>query len=119
MGFLTTVTIRNDYLGRYEEDAAQLGLDILGGMSDAQLHHRATRNFNGIVVQPSFHADDHQVFLHKGNTLMNVTAYSNDLVDLYEKMPDVAEDYVKRLNQMARDSRECLKRLKEKKKGKV
>lgn len=119
MGFLTTVTIRNDCLSRYEEDAPQLGLDILKGMTEASRTHRASRNLSSLIVQPSFHADDHQVFLHKGNTLMNVTAYSNDLKDLYEKMPEVAEDYVKRLNQMARDSRECLKRLKEEKKEKV
>lgn len=80
---------------------------------------RATRSCSSLIVQPSFHADDHQVFLHMGNTVLNVTAYSHDLVGLYEKMPDVAEDYVKRLNQMARDSRECLKRLKENKKEKV
>lgn len=119
MGLLTTVTIRNDCLYIYEHDPKGLGSDILMGIEETRRTRRATRSCSSLIVQPSFHADDHQVFLHKGNTVLNVTAYGHDLVGLYEKMPDVAEDYVKRLNQMARDSRECLKRLKEKNKEKV
>ena len=118
MGFLTTVTIRNDYLWRFEADPKILGLEILDGMSKTSLSHMATNQLSsGTIVQPSFHADNHQIFLHWGNTVINVTAHNKDLERLYNEVsPAIAEEVVKVLNNMARDSRAYLRKLKEQKK---
>lgn len=116
MGFLTTVTIRNDRLHEYEQDPKQLGLDILKGMEQAQLNYRTNKQCSRIIVQPSFHADNHQIFLHWGNSVTNVTAYGNDLKHIYQTSPDIAEELVKKLNSMARESREYLRKLRDEKK---
>ena len=77
MGYLTTITFYNDAaseLKKYPEEVSQ-------GIYDAQNGIQINRGFNyfpvgchtnPVIIQKPRHADDHTLYLHAGNTVIDV-----------------------------------------------
>lgn len=124
MGYLTTVMLRNDCAHNFREDPKQLGERILDGMDRANREHKSVDaafvvgkgiNCNPIEVQPSRHADDHQVYVHYGNTVFNINPWCEDFKELVGRNPDCAESFVKVAERMVK---ECKAKIKESKAAK-
>lgn len=117
MGFLTTIVIHNDALGAFEADPLKFGQTILAGIGAAGVTGKATdMGFSGyanyIEVHPPRHADDTTVYLHSGNGVYNLNPYNKDMAELIERMPDVAESFIKKAQAIVNDAK---RKLKEKK----
>jgi hypothetical protein len=100
MGFITVVVLHNDAMGEFEKNPTKFGEAILDGVKRAQLSHREESvpigsYANYIHVHPSRHADDHTLFLNKGNSVTNLNAYDLDFRDLVKRLPEVAEEFLK------------------------
>ena len=108
MGYLTTVTVYND------------GLHLLRGHSQdfcEKLYNAACKqeqtNFgvgyfaNFASVQRSRHADDHTIYVHMGNTVTEVSPYSQQ----FKKIANHHPEFAKRLVQFLEQELEDLKKM--------
>lgn len=105
MGYLTTITIRNDCLDalkKHPQEFADRVYDACTSMEGGSfpLGHYC----NPVEVQRCRHADDHTTYVHMGNTITEVNPFSKDFEQLAERCPEFAdrlvrflEDEVKRL----------------------
>lgn len=92
MGFLTTITLRNDKLHDMEANPEAFARDLFAAIDKANEHHMAYDLDNRFIVQPSRHADDHAIFVHKGNSVLDITGRRMDKVT--KELPEVAKEYV-------------------------
>ncbi len=92
MGFLTTVTIRHDFLGKYEDDPALLGEDILDGMAHAARECLTYRG-NSLIVHPSHHADGPILYLNYNGGSKQLTY--REIEEAAKKDPDMAREHIK------------------------
>ncbi len=97
MGFLTTVTIKNDRLHEFNTDRAAFCNALFEAMNQANAEHSAVSVCGGyLTVQPSRHADDHTVFLHSGNTVFDLNGYGEAFEELMASNPKHARELIKR-----------------------
>lgn len=91
MGYLTTITIYNDSLGKFEQDPKAFGEAILKGIYQAQDSQKEA-SMGGIICQPPRHADDNTLYLHYGNTVTDLNC--REFQSLCSIRPDVAKTFV-------------------------
>jgi hypothetical protein len=118
MGFLTTITIRNDHCDGIRDKPLEFAEDVyqacLGnttrtvGGKEVRLGSCA----NGIILQRPRHADDHAIYVHRGNTVQIMSPYDKETKELLTRCP---EFFDKCLKQMREDVRELTKMQKERK----
>lgn len=92
MGFLTTITLHNDYLHDMRANPERFARELFEAIDRAN-YERSPHYSGGITVQPSRHADDHAVFVHYGNTVLDITGKRMERAAT--ELPDVARSYVK------------------------
>lgn len=117
MGYLTTFTIYNDGIDRIRDNAQELADKIyeaateVGGTRGGVDMDIAIGSFcNLIKVQKPRHADDHTIYVHMGNTVCEMSAYSEQTLKIMIQHPAFFE---KMLDEMARQCRMLKKQLKE------
>jgi hypothetical protein len=81
MGFLTTITIYNDSFDLFQKNPEEFGRTLVKAISENSSSSCAKDvsfgyHCNAISLQPSKHADDNTVYLHSGNCVVDVGAYS-------------------------------------------
>lgn len=106
MGYLTTITFRNDSadtLRKHPEQVSKL-------VYDAQLAVQRNRgrdydpvgnDCNPVVIQKPRHADDHTLYLHAGNTVIDV--YDADSEWAINSFITEMEYHLKRLRKIKKD----------------
>lgn len=79
MGFLTTVTIRNDGLDQIEKHPEEFMENLLNAIRENKGEEIPCGNHcNVAIVQKSRHADDWALYVHAGNTVTHMSAFSED-----------------------------------------
>lgn len=137
MGFLTTFTISNDALDILEDDPKQVceklyHAALAGKVSTISHHYKPKKKKRGIFkkwqpksfgggvhcnpikVQKCRHADNWTVYVHAGNTLVEMNSYSDDTAETMRKNTEFFEEIVK---YMQRNVTEMKRQLKEYKKN--
>ncbi len=118
MGFLTTITLRNDHKHDHEHNLGRFAQELFEAIDHANEHHTAW-NRGGIIAQPSCHADDHQVYVHYGNTVLCLNPYGGQFKELLSRDNlEVAEDYVKTAEALVKHARAKLNEAKKTAKSK-
>lgn len=113
MGFLTTITVYNDRLHEYKSDPLSFAEQVFTAMDRANAdHHSETVDGGYIRVQPSFHADDHQLFVHYGNSVLNLNPYKDDFKRLLRESPTIAARYLKAGEDLVKEAKKALKQAK-------
>jgi hypothetical protein len=92
MGFLRTVTLYNDRWHQYEIRAnpEEFIRVLTESMDRVDKTHSPDRITSYLRVQTSRHADDHTVFVHRGNTVIDIGHRSFDALS-----PDIQRNYLK------------------------
>ena len=108
MGYLTTITIYNDRLHEIKEDPEKFVEDITkyiakGGMARFDYALAETK------IQKPRHADDHTIYVHLGNTVIDVNPYTREMEAIRIEFPELYDMIIGELELM-------LELLKEKKK---
>ena len=101
MGFLTTITIHNDALGAFEKNPKAFGEAILKGIKEANYKREEVsvgfENYaNYISVQVSRHADDETIYVHSGNTVLNLNPYGKEFETLLTRDIGIIQNYTDR-----------------------
>lgn len=116
MGFLTTIMIRNDAMEEIRKDPEGFSKKLLETIDEASMDGQSKglgfgHYCNMATVHPSSHADVQQLYLHIGNTLINICPYSND----FKRMLGKNTNFLKRSIEAAqRFITEAKKQIKEK-----
>jgi len=120
MGYLTTITIHNDAQHAFEEHPEEFAKALFDGIRQAERDYKAAdvgfRNYGGYIeVQHPRHADDHTVYVHCGNCVVNVNPYEQEFKDLMNRCPE----FVAKLELVMKHTLQEVKRLRAemKKKG--
>lgn len=123
MGYLTTVTFYNDAFDIFEKNPKEFGEKILNGTNEANRAYKAIDigmgcHANCITIQPSYHADAHQLYIHSGNTVFNINPWSRDFEDLLKSNLSCAEDWVAQAESMIEEANKKVKEAKKNLDGK-
>lgn len=92
MGFLTTITIRNDSLQAIKDNSDKFVDKLVrfcssGGVQEED-HFSLGGHVNPVVLQIPRHADDHTVYVHMGNTVVEMNPYSKKTKQMAERSPE-------------------------------
>ena len=106
MGYLTTFTIYNDGVDLVKENAQDFANKIYDAATSHEPCEIPVGNFANLVrVQKTRHADDHTLYVHMGNTVVEVNPYSPETQKMmqnnpkfFKKILDYLNDQVKELN---------------------
>ena len=116
MGYLTTLTIYNDGVHLITKNSKKLCEKIysaaIGGRKRTTIGHENHANL--ITVQKCRHADDHTIYVHMGNTLCEMNAYSDDTLETMKRNPEYFKDMLK---EMEWQVKELKKKFKESQNG--
>jgi len=79
MGYLTTITIYNDGLHDIEENQEQFMKNLLEAIRKDETSEIGCGSFANVAkVQRSRHADNWAIYVHAGNTLTYMSAFSDE-----------------------------------------
>jgi len=81
MGYITTVSLRNDSYHDFKQNADRLTQIILDAMDGVQQRRGNDEDHigssaNAVIIQKPRHADDTTLYLHAGNTVIDVSKYN-------------------------------------------
>jgi hypothetical protein len=112
MGYLTTLSIYNDgadILKKEPEKLADIIYNACLGVYDRRGHTNQVplgNHCNLITVQKPRHADDHTVYVHHGNGVTEMNAYSSYTKDLLERCPEYFDTLLKELELQVKSLKE-------------
>lgn len=93
MGYLTTITFRNDSLGIIRDNPKEVIDKIYNAIgSDKTQELGIGPDCNCIKVQKTRHASDFTVYAHAGNSVFEINPYSKDFEHLAYRNPDFAKE---------------------------
>jgi hypothetical protein len=113
MGMNTVIMFRNDAYGEFEKNPEQTVKNILkamNGRSDG--HYGVGSHANAMEVMKSKHSDTDVVYVHSGNTLVEMNAYSEDTEKLMKKFPDFFNSMFETLKWTVKSLKEKIKESK-------
>lgn len=113
MGFLTTLTIYNDGIDLIKDPryAQKFAEDVYYASLSHTCQTIPVGNFANLVnIQRTRHADDHTVYVHAGNCLTEMSAYSRETEALMRRNPKF---FKKLLDEMRTQVRVLTKKYKE------
>lgn len=95
MGYLTTVTIYNDGLSLLKKHPEKFCTKLYEAASSMEPKEFGVGSFcNFANVQRTRHADDHTLYVHMGNTVVEVNAWSTNFQRMMETRPELADSYI-------------------------
>ena len=95
MGYLTTVTVYNDGLDLLKKHPQDFCEKLYNAACEQEQTDFGVGYFaNFANVQRSRHADDHTIYVHMGNTVTEVNAYSQDFKNIVNHHPEFAKSLV-------------------------
>ena len=123
MGYLTTLTIYNDGLDQIKKNPEQFVEGLLNAARaiPAESSVLPVGSFGNLVkVQKTRHADDCTVYVHMGNTVCEMNAYSEETLktmmqatNFFKKMLAEMKNQVKMLSKQLKEYEEDQKMLDE------
>lgn len=112
MGFLSTITIKNDRLHEFKENPAEFARIIFEGIDKANELHKSVSLEGGYLgIQPSRHADDTTVYVHMGNTVFDLHYYGKDFEDLAARSPKVLKKFINEAQWFVTQAKKELKKI--------
>ena len=118
MGTLTTITLHNDAQHVFEKYPEEFAKALFEGMHNAERSGKSEDiGFHGycnyIQVNPPINADISHLYVHYGNTVTKVSAYSSEFKELCERCPDFVESLIEITKQQLERMKRTLKEVKE------
>lgn len=112
MGYLTTITFRNDSLGIIRDNPKEVIDKIYNAIgSDKTQELGIGPDCNCIKVQKTRHTSDFTVYANAGNSVFEINPYSNDFKKLVSRNPDFAKEileeiqfYIDKCNEIINDN---------------
>lgn len=111
MGYLTTFTVYNDGCDLITKHPQKFAEIIHDACSNREADSYGLGNFaNLITAQGTKHADEHTFYVHSGNTVVEMSMWSNYTKELMKRHPRFFKSM---LDEMSDNARELRKQFKE------
>jgi len=120
MGYLTTITIRNDALQVIEDNKDQFVEGVLEACRNTvryKEYFSVGGNANPVVLQTPRHADSCTIYVHMGNTVVEMNPYSEHTEEMLARSPDFFDRVLKFMESEVRELKALKKKLERKKDG--
>ncbi len=127
MGYLTTVTIYNDDVDMINPEKesnlnnikkfAQVVYKAACGSDLNSLSTSVGNCSNFVTVQKTRHADDHTIYVHMGNTVVEMNPYSEKTQKIIQKNPEFADKLISFMDQELKELKKLQKAMKAEKKS--
>ena len=117
MGFLTTVTFRNDHIDSLLESPEELVEYIRTACYSMKGDTNLRPYTNSIIPQFSRHADDHTCYVHMGNTVCDMNSHDQETRDLIRSHPEFAKKMTDFMEGEVKELKRLLKFAKEERKA--
>jgi|SRR5690606_218438 len=110
MGSLTTITIYNDGAHMLEKHPEELANKLyeacLGVQRSKGQDYDSLGNFaNLLTLQKPRHADSHTLYLHAGNTVMDIDEINDPNSPMFEHALSEMKFHIKRLNSLKKSKK--------------
>jgi len=116
MGYLTTITIRNDAVHTFKDHKDEFIDKLVAHCSSGGFRYKEYFGVGGycnpVVLQRPRHADDLTTYVHMGNTVVEMNGYSKDTKEMCERHPDFFDRVLRFMEEEVKQ----LKRLKKERK---
>jgi len=116
MGYLTTITIRNDALQVIEDNKDQFVEGVLEACRNTvryKEYFSVGGNANPVVLQTPRHADSCTIYVHMGNTVVEMNPYSEHTEEMLARSPDFFDRVLKFMESEVRELKALKKRVKQ------
>lgn len=124
MGFLTTFTIYNDGIGEIEKNKKEFAEIIIKASAypyNNSKTYACGNHTNLIKAQHPRHADNTTIYVHAGNTVCEMNAYSQETKDIlkyntkfFDEMLNIMKDNVKIMEKQLKEFKNKKKNMEEK-----
>ncbi len=99
MGNLTTFTVYNDDCDQIAKHPKEFAEEIYMACCNPNIGYRSNV-FNGVVIpQKTRHADDKTIYVHAGNTVCEMSPYSDTTKEIMKHSPKFFEEMLKLMEQ--------------------
>ena len=99
MGNLTTFTVYNDDCDQIAKHPKEFAEEIYIACYNPNIGYRSNV-FNGVVIpQKTRHADDKTIYVHAGNTVCEMSPYSDTTKEIMKHSPKFFEEMLKLMEQ--------------------
>lgn len=116
MGYLTTFTIYNDGIDLIKKDSDKFCEKLYQAACSQQVKNIGHGCFANLVqVQKTRHADDHTVYVHMGNCVTEMNAWSKETQSLMKSHPDFFSAMLRFMEIEVKELRKKFKEMKENK----
>lgn len=109
MGYLTTITVYNDQWHDTKQNPKKFVENIDKFISKGRMD-RFDYAVNQTKVHKTRHADDHTVYVHTGNTVVDTDSYGNEMQRVVEEFPDFFDQIVNVLERQVKELKDLKKR---------
>jgi len=118
MGYLTTITIRNDALQTIQDNADVFMEKLLcfcgsWGSLGREEYFGVGNHGNPVVLQTPRHADSCTIYVHMGNTVVEMNPYSEHTEEMLARSPDFFDRVLKFMESEVRELKALKKRVKQ------
>ena len=98
MGYLTTVTIYNDGADQLRDNADEVAKALYDATQQRESKSYCIGNHGNLInSQPTRHADEHTTYVHMGNCVIEMNAYSAETERLLRNNPSFGDGLIKQL----------------------
>lgn len=120
MGYLTTITFYNDSAQEMHEHPKEVSEMIYRAQQGAQLIRGSNtepigNSCNPVIIQKPRHADDHTIYVHMGNTVVEMSSYSSHTDNLMMNHQEFFEDLLKYMESQVKELKKNYKKVKDNK----
>lgn len=110
MGYLTTITFRNDSAEEIHDHPEQLSQIVYNAQhgsqqSEGRDYDPIGNHCNPVIIQKPRHADDHTLYLHAGNTVKDVWELKHE--GLINTAISELMFHLKRLKELKKNLKKC------------
>jgi hypothetical protein len=114
MGYLTTITFRNDSVHTFKDHKDELVDKIVEHCLSGGVGHKEYFSLGGhinpVVLQRPRHADDHTTYVHMGNTVVEMNPYSIETQEMCVRSPEFFNQVLKYMERQVKELKQLQKR---------
>lgn len=112
MGFLTTFTVYNDHCHEITENPKKFADEIYKACCNPNLNYRSNVFYGCVIPQKTRHADDQTIYVHAGNTVVEMNSCSQTTKEMMKQSPKFFEEMLNLMDQNVKELKKLLKELK-------
>ena len=97
MGYLSTFTFRHDDCEELRNNPKKFGEEMYYAITNPRTNYRSNVFHGCVIPQKARHADDHTIYVHAGNTVVEMSYYSDTTKEIMKNSPKFFNEMLKEM----------------------